>query len=308
MEGTIPWALVDMAPSGFLGERFGRAFPALRLPRNLVEARDDDLVNALTTAGHDLAGNLLLGDESRARYHRPDQASIFGGASSLGGERPKFTLRLADGSGWLVKYSPPLSSPFGPRWADILRVELHAADTLRAHGVDAVTGRILTRDDRLFLALDRYDRLRGGGRRGAVTWFWLGAGRYGLLDAPSIAAALRDEGWLSADGYAGFVRAHAFAAAMGNNDTHAGNYGLTLDDNGAHRLAPLYDLAPMALAPRHDELPDAAASPFPAAADPATAGLVRDLAARIGRDPALSPGFVALWTRLAAPTLEGPLG
>jgi serine/threonine protein kinase HipA of HipAB toxin-antitoxin module len=144
--------------------------------------------------------------------------------------------------------------------------------------------------------------VEGGG--GAVTWFWLGAARYGLLDAPSIAAALRQDAWISTDHYARFVRAHAFAAAMGNNDTHAGNYGLTVDDHGTHRLAPLYDLAPMALAPRSDELPDAVLAPFPPAADPSTAALVHDLAARIARDAAISPPFAALWCRCAAPTLN----
>lgn len=330
VEGTLPWPLVDMAPSGFLGRRFGRAFPGLALPVNLVDARDDDIVNALTTAGHDLSGNLLVGDLSRTRYLRnwsslpydyptvdeaperfarfvrQDQGAVFGGASSLGGERPKFSQRLADGRGWLVKYTPPLSSPFGPRWADILRVELHAADTLRAHGLDAVTGRIFVRDDRLFLALDRFDRLAGGGRRGAVTWFWLGASRYGLNDAPSIAAALRQDGYIPADDYTRFVRAHSLAAAMGNNDTHAGNYGLTVDDDGAHRLAPLYDLAPMALAPRYDELPDPVLTAFPPAVDATTAALLRDLAERIARDAAISPAFAALWRRCAAPTLDGP--
>lgn len=330
VEGTLPWPLVDMAPSGFLGRRFARAFPNLTLPANLAEARDDDLVNALTTVGHDLSGNLLVGDASLTRYRhiwapgntpgptvaeapehfarfvRQDREVVFGGASSLGGERPKFALRLADGRGWLVKYTPPLSSPFGPRWADILRVELHAADTLRAHGLDAVRGRIFVRDDRLFLALDRFDRLAGGGRRGAVTWFWLGASRYGLNDAPSIAAALRQDGYIPIDDYTRFVRAHAFAAAMGNNDTHAGNYGLTVDDDGAHRLAPLYDLAPMALAPRYDELPDPVLTAFPPAVDATTAALLRDLAERIARDAAISPAFAALWRRCAAPTLDGP--
>ncbi len=53
--GSVPWPLLDLAPSGFLGRRFARAFPNLALPPNLVEARDDDVVNALITAGHDLS-------------------------------------------------------------------------------------------------------------------------------------------------------------------------------------------------------------------------------------------------------------
>ncbi|MEZ4394341.1 MAG: HipA domain-containing protein [Polyangiales bacterium] len=325
--GALPWVFFDVLPSGFLGRRFAHAFAQLRLPPDASRWNTDQALRALCEAGHDLAGDLLLGDETLRRFER-----IWGGSftpgpsrdeapghfarfvddtldaadelSSLGGERPKFSLRLDDGSAWLVKFSPPLTSEAGRRWADILRVELHAAETARAHGLDAVRGFVLERSNRAFLVLERFDRVAGKGRRGAATWFWLGSERYGTVDPREIADGLRDDGALSADDHARFVRAHAFAAAMGNNDAHAGNYALAFDDDGGARLAPLYDLAPMALAPRHDELPDARLGPWSAPGDGGAREMVRDLAARVAGDEEISAVFRARWAACAAPSLR----
>lgn len=90
---------------------------------------------------------------------------------------------------------------------------------------------------------------------------------------------------------------------MGNDDAHAGNYALAFDDDGGARLAPLYDLAPMALAPRHDELPDARLRPWSAPDDRGAREMVRDLAARVAGDEAISESLRALWAACAAPSL-----
>jgi hypothetical protein len=138
----------------------------MALPADPTHWRREQILRVLTEAGHDLAGNLVVGEESWRRFqhlfgrgHAPGPTREFAPAafgrfvdetldasdegSSLGGERPKFALRLADHGGWLVKFSPPLDTPHGRRWADILRAELHAAETLRAHGIDAVRGQVI---------------------------------------------------------------------------------------------------------------------------------------------------------------------
>jgi hypothetical protein len=322
VEGDLPTVFYDMHPAGYLGRRFVRAHPQMGLPADPTHWRREQILRVLTEAGHDLAGNLIVGEESWRRFqhrfgrgHAPGPTrdvapAAFGRfvdetldasdeGSSLGGERPKFAPRLADHGGWLVKFSPPLDTPHGRRWADVLRAELHAAETLRAHGIDAVRGRVIERDGRAFLALERFDRIPvRGGRRGVLTWYYLGA------SPPDIAAELRAEAWIGAEDHARFTRAHAFAAAMGNNDTHAGNYALAVSDDGAHTLAPLYDLAPMALAPRHDELPDARLRPWPRAADDEGLAMVRAFAARLEGDAEISREFVALWRRGAASSLR----
>ena len=64
------------------------------------------------------------------------------------------------------------------------------------------------------------------------------------------------------------------------------------------------DLAPMALAPRHDELPDARLRPWPRAADDEGVAMVRAFAARLEGDAEISREFVALWRRGAAASLR----
>lgn len=328
VEGDLPWVFFEMCPSGYLGRRFARAFAHLRLPSDASNWRAEQVLRALAEAGHDLAGNLVIGEESYGRFLRAfgrgrapgpsrdvapacfarlaeDTLNVVDEGSSLGGERPKFLLRLGDHGGWMVKFSPPLDTPQGQRWADILRTELHAAEVLRAHGIEAVRGQMFALGGRAFLAIERFDRVpRTGGRRGAVTWYWIGGARYGAYDPIEIADALRGDGWIDRDDHARFRRAHAFAAVMGNNDAHAGNYALTIADDGAHALAPLYDLAPMALAPRHDELPDARLQPWPEARDDDARAMLLDLEGRIARDAAISRSFLALWRRGAAASLR----
>src|SRR4051812_33331512 len=61
VEGDLPWVLWDMCPSGFLGREFHRAFPALRLPPDPKMWNAADALRALSSAGHDLSGNLIIG-------------------------------------------------------------------------------------------------------------------------------------------------------------------------------------------------------------------------------------------------------
>jgi hypothetical protein len=56
VEGALPWLFWEMFPSGFLGARFLRAFPELRL----TDARwPTDAAECLR--GEDLPGNILVG-------------------------------------------------------------------------------------------------------------------------------------------------------------------------------------------------------------------------------------------------------
>jgi hypothetical protein len=60
----------------------------------------------------------------------------------------------------------------------------------------------------------------------------------------------------------------------------------------------------MALAPRHDELPDARLRPWPRARDDEGVAMVRAFAARLEGDAEISREFVALWRRGAAASLR----
>jgi hypothetical protein len=321
IEGELPWVFDELAPDGFLASRFSKMFPDLQLPaiRNLWTARH--VVDAISIRGHDLAGNLLVGEGSHQRFlnifragsspgprrseaprHYPvfvDQvlrADVF--RSSVGGARPKFALRLDDGSGVIVKFTPPLSTPAGRRWADLLRMEAHASAVLRGDGIEAAVSRYFEIGARGYLEIDRFDRLVGGGRTGHVTLFHLAVALYQeLVDPLPVVQALVRDGHLQDEDAIRFGRIHSFSRAIANTDTHLGNYGLLIDDEGRARLAPAYDVLPMAFAPRHDELPDGLVSRV-GARDAATGRLVERLIAAVRTDHGISREFAEAWLRV----------
>jgi hypothetical protein len=115
----LPIELVDARPSGFLGRHFAAAHGDLRLPPRLTDWSDHHILIAMSHRGEDLPGNLIVGDESFARwqalggvaathndYPTLANATIAGHppGSSAGGERPKFGV-LVDGRHMLVKFA-----------------------------------------------------------------------------------------------------------------------------------------------------------------------------------------------------------
>jgi hypothetical protein len=314
LEGELPWIFWDMCPSGYLGRRLQARLPALRLAPNPRDWSADDCLRALTQAGHDLAGNLLLGEASVEAFQRWTfdarevgvlldevlrEALTTDAASSLGGERPKLLGYRADGAGYLMKFSPPPLTPQGTRWADLLRMEAHCAATLSAVGINAATSSAAETRGRTTLYVTRFDRPLSRGRVGAATLYWLAMERYGdvSLPAPEVVSRLQGEGLIDTASVEVCARVHAFSAAIGNNDAHLGNYGLLFDDAGRATLAPLYDVLPMALAPRNDELPDEYLTPRAPPSDPALTLWVDRLARLMEEDLLISDSFKDVWRR-----------
>ena len=65
----LPWWLFDMRPQGYLGQAYALRHGAdLGLPDRLSEWTDAQALRALIMHGHDLVGNLLLGDAARERF------------------------------------------------------------------------------------------------------------------------------------------------------------------------------------------------------------------------------------------------
>ena len=320
IEGDHPWVFDEMAPDGFLAERFSGWYEELGLPPQRKDWSARQVLTAILIKGHDLSGNLLVGEQTHEMFMRlfrsstdpgpsrrgapelydyfVDQMLREPGHSSVGGARPKFALRLDDGAGLIVKFTPPLGTEAGQRWSDLLRMEAHCAAVLAEGGLQAVTARYLERGERGYLEIERFDRLSGGGRRGHVTLYYLGMALYSeYWNAANVVAGLVRDGHLPEEDRARFERQQAFSAAIGNTDTHQGNYGLLFDDSGRARLSPAYDVLPMALAPQHDELPDRHRAPFPPPTDTKVAALVTRLVDVVAADPGLSPGFREAWLR-----------
>lgn len=314
VEEELPWVFWDMCPSGFLGRRFARQQHQLALNADPRSWSVGEALRALTEAGEDLQGNLILGARSLERWQSLTQVDEpldvdawllepYAGAapspSSLGGERPKLLQRTASG-GRIVKFSPPPGTPQGQRWAELLRVEAHCAQTLRSFGVEAVSSALSrSSSGRVVLSIDRFDRLSEGGRRGAVTLYWLAMARHGdvRLPAPEVIAGLVAEGHLGPQALERVTQVHAFSAALGNSDAHLGNYGLVFDEEGHASVAPFFDILPMALAPANDELPDSRLRARAPPAEPTVTAWLGELVRRVETDAEISAEFRDVWRR-----------
>jgi hypothetical protein len=298
---------------------FALGFPELRLSSDRRLWSAPDVLQVISSHGGNLSGNLLLGESSYREFLDTPHASPFGDylaiqrgfyphlirdildrrlPSSVGGERPKLVIGSPDGRGAIVKFTPPLTDHFGRRWADLFRMEAIAAATLRQQGFDAAESRYVEAHGRGFLEIERFDRLAGGGRVGHVTLFNLGVAVYDEASDPEIViAGLVRDGHLPTEDAERFARQHAFSKAIANTDTHLGNYGLLIDDDGNARLSPAYDVLPMAFAPKHDELPDRLVK-HTGPRDAATDELVQRLIAAVEADKDISAEFRESWLRV----------
>ena len=272
----LPWFLDDQRPQGFLGRAFVRRVAAdIGAADDLVRWQADDVVLALLRHGEDEPGDLVLGEDAlqralqtmlapgtmsmsdrAVRYPELADAALAGEdiGSSAGGEQPKFTALLQDGTGFravIVKFSERTTTPAGERWADLLQCEYLASDTLRTHGSTAAESEVLHADGRVFLQSTRFDRTPVLGRHGLISLAALDAAYYGhgRIDWWKFATQLQRDGWLTTDDARTLAIRGWFGALIGNNDMHLGNASLVLADTRPLALAPNYDMLPMALRP-----------------------------------------------------------
>ncbi|MCC2636602.1 MAG: hypothetical protein K0Q68_321 [Moraxellaceae bacterium] len=321
----LPWFLQDMRPQGFMGRAFARHFAtSLNLPGRLPDWDDDAHLIAMALYGEDLAGNLIVGDASLERFYRralagdaipeagraaayPRLAEAFldeQPGSSAGGEQPKFTARLATPGGGIrsviVKFSPTGNDAAAVRWRDLLRAEQAALAWLREQGIPAAASQLVEAGGRLFLEVERFDRVGERGRRGLLSLAAIDDHHFGLRGNWSAMAARLQQQRMVTPGEARTMRLlDVFGALIANSDRHFGNLSLFVDDF-THALAPAYDLLPMACRPTDqgevrapDFLP-----PLPSAAnadvwDEALA-LAREYWRRLTDLPALSADFRAI--------------
>lgn len=292
----IPYFLQDQRPEGFLGRAIPNAYPELALPPRVVDWTDDHYLVYLTRRASDTVGDLIVGAEALERYlsslrtrqtvtverrtteyPRLANAAMAGGnpGSSAHGEHPKFTAILDDGrlrTHVIVKFSPPRATPLGARWADLLVAEHLAHEHLGNNGIAACRSAILEFDDRMFLQVERFDRIDAEGRRGVVSLLALDTAHYGQLDRwSSSAARLCNDRLLSEEDLNRTRLLEAFAMLTANTDRHFGNISLFDRYEGRLELAPVYDMLPMLFAPQNDQLVERAFNPPDPTADTITA-------------------------------------
>ncbi len=274
----FPFFLGDMRPQGFLGRQHSRRVAdGLRLPADPRQWSDDDTLVFLQAEGDDMPGDLILGQVPMQREVARDRGGAFAMAaearvgrypelaaavtaggfvgSSAGGEQPKFLARRRreDDSlqAVLVKFTPPLESASGRRWADLLAAEAEALRLLAEHGLAQGSVEVMDAGGRRFLEVARHDRVGARGRRGVVSLEALSAtfASGSPTTWRSAVETLAQAGVVDAAGVAAVSRLHFFGGLIGNTDMHFGNLSFWREDTLPFRPLPAYDMLPMIWAP-----------------------------------------------------------
>jgi hypothetical protein len=280
---SLPWFIADLHPDGFVGRAFVRQLHEdLGLPPRSVDWNEDHVLSALARRSEDTMGNLVIGQESVERYFRmvrelpapiredaiPDTYPRFAqkamdgqpAGSSAGGEQPKFTA-IVERSGVvrnvLVKFSPPVSTDEGRRWADLLICEHHALKVVQNSGISAAQSSIIEAGGRVFLEVVRFDRTGLLGRLPIISLRAIDNEFYGFQDNwVNAANRMANDGRLSTQDAGSLRWLSVFGSLIGNNDQHFGNVSLIMvDDSRQYRLAPAYDVLPMAYKPVDGAVP-----------------------------------------------------
>ncbi len=278
MYSDIPYWLNDLRPSGFLGRLIPKRHPELGYPEDIRFWNADCAIAYWTTLGWDLIGNLIVGehayelltkyqtsppsivsDSNRAGTYSKlaDEVIALGAAgSSAAGEQPKFLTVKSDGKqSVLVKFSPTGDDPVSKRRKDLLICEHLALEVIRECEVPASKSEIIVATERIFLELERFDRVGAKGRRGLITLESLDlefTGRGGTWR--EISMSLKDAKIISADLYKEILWRYYFGVCIGNTDMHAGNLSFFIQGEKILSLAPVYDMLPMTYAPVHEEV------------------------------------------------------
>lgn len=178
---------------------------------------------------------------------------------SAGGEQPKFSAFVEHqqraASHVLVKFSPPNVNENTQRWADLLRCEAYALETLRQADIPAAQAAIYTgRHGEIFLQVDRFDREGERGRKGLVSLDAVAAEFAGVTGSwLVIATQLRKEKYLSQATLERIGELYAFGKLIANGDMHQGNLSFIdppmIPEKFAFALSPVYDMLPMTFAP-----------------------------------------------------------
>ncbi|MGH7531659.1 MAG: type II toxin-antitoxin system HipA family toxin [Gemmatimonadales bacterium] len=215
-QGALRFTALSGGP--FLAAGDAGVPPLLRLPRLLVAA---DQVDGGEGGDEDL--RLLLAP-----------------GSSLGGARPKASVRDDDGALAIAKFSRR-----SDEWP-VVEWEAVALRLAREAGVDAAPGRLLRVGDRQVLLTRRFDR-RGETRVPYLSAMSLLGARDNAAEPhsyPEIAEGLRRHGAAPRHDLAELWRRMVFTVLIANTDDHLRNHGFLWGGAEGWRLSPAFDLNP----------------------------------------------------------------
>lgn len=280
----LPYFLDDMRPLGFLGRLIPRRHPELELAYDIRMWSGDQCLQYLTRYGHDHLGAFVLGnqpfqralldeyssntlikEEDRdARYRDLAEDILSHGSpgSSAAGEQPKFLVNIEGRGALLVKFSPPIDSEIGRRRADLLVAEHCASKTLSQVGRSVADTALFHTEKRAYLEVKRFDRVGTLGRRGVISLHALDSEFVGSLTSwENTAEELRAQQIISEDTLKEIRWRAAFGALIGNSDMHHGNLSFYMNGGTVGEIAPIYDMLPMAYAPRNEQVVEVSFEP-----------------------------------------------
>lgn len=249
-----------------------------RLARE-VKVGSGDLVGIFAAVGADLAGALRVGEgreplepqtltlgDVRELLRLAPGFLVGGGGSALPGFQRKLTL-TREGGQWVrgngQVASTHILKPVSIALRASVDAEAYSLALTRTIGLSPFEAWVEELDDLAVLIVERYDRRRT--ESGTIERIHqedfaqaLGLPPHGnekfewnepRANLAAIAAELDDAATIFTPGAdrEQLLRYVTANVAIGNTDAHAKNYSILHDERGGTRLAPLYDIAPLAL-------------------------------------------------------------
>jgi serine/threonine-protein kinase HipA len=245
-----------------------------------VQTSTTDLVGMFAAVGADLAGALTVGQKRQAGEPTALTTSevrellraapgflVGGGGSALPGFQRKLTLTRQDnrwvrGNGQIA--STHILKPVTAELRRVVEAESYALAITRQVGLSPFDAWVEELDDLAVLVIERYDLHRTAS--GTIERIHqedfaqaLGLPPHGdhkfewhepRANLAAIAAQVDADATIFTPGTdrARLLQYVTANIALGNTDAHAKNFSLLHDEQGGTRLAPLYDIAPLALA------------------------------------------------------------
>ena len=278
----LPWQIQDLLINGYSARAFAHRYgDHLKLSPRLIDWTEEDMLIATSRCGEDRPGNLILGEESLARYfnlvRKPLELIELGSQvleypqlalktlareispSQLSGEQPKFSVCLNERGApcqMLIKFSPAADSKESRRYADLLVCEHLALEAIRIAGLSAVRSRLVITGNQTFLCIKRFDRRGAFGRLPVTSLRALHA----RIQAPCddwIAAAtrLQKQGIIRLSEAKKLYWLALFSDMIGNSNQHFGNISFLPHGKDNYLLAPAYGVRPTIYEPLAGEVP-----------------------------------------------------
>lgn len=186
--------------------------------------------------------NRLLAATERVIEHREDEEDLrllIAPGSSLGGARPKASVRDANGRLAIAKF------PHRDDNANIVLWESVALGLAKRAGIAVPEWKVTPVGNKAALVLQRFDR-NGGARVPFVSAMsMLGAADNESHSYLEIAEALRRHGAAPNEDLAQLWRRIVFNVLISNTDDHLRNHGFLYEGPKGWRLSPAYDMNPV---------------------------------------------------------------